>query len=152
MTTVTIEQVKVEQAKLADMIAKLEAQAKRTITMPAAEIKLNEGEHYAGIILGKDGAASYHLILLPGQSDDINWANAKDWAAEAGGELPTRREQALLYANLKEQFEERYYWSSEAHASDSVFAWCQHFSYGSQDCYDVLIKLRARAVRRLEIL
>lgn len=35
---------------------------------------LNEGEHYAGLILGKDGEADYHLILLPGEANDINAA------------------------------------------------------------------------------
>jgi hypothetical protein len=75
-------------------------------------IELQPGERYAGMILGKDGDPSYHLVLLPGQQDDITWEKAMEWAAKQGGEyvsnLPTRREQSLLFANLKEEFEDRY--------------------------------------------
>ena len=75
-----------------------------------------------------------------------------EWASKQGGEsiasLPTRREQALLYANLKEQFEERAYWSCEA---ESGWAWSQYFLSGSQIDRLKRNELRARAVRRLII-
>jgi len=149
---VTLEEIKAEQAKVAEMIAKFEAQALPcTLEISAASIRLAPGEEYAGVILGKDGAPNHHLILLPGDQDDINWADAKKWAAEIGGELPSRREQALLFANVKEQFEDRYYWSGEQHASDSACAWCQYFDNGTQGYDTKSTKLRARAVRRLEI-
>ena len=94
-------------------------------------------------------------MLLPGQADDITWEKAMEWASKQGGDsvasLPTRREQALLYANLKEEFEERAYWSCEAHESESGWAWYQTFSYGSQGISNRLNELRARAVRRLVI-
>ena len=83
---------------------------------------LKPEEHYAGIILGKDGEPDHHLILLAGEAESVNWAQAKDFAAKAGGELPTRREQSLLFANLKEQFQPRWYWSGEQHASYSACA------------------------------
>ena len=54
------------------------------------------GEHYAGVILGKDGTPNYHLILLPGDENEITWEKAEEWATSINGELPTRREQALL--------------------------------------------------------
>lgn len=112
---------------------------------------LNEGEYYSGIILGKDGEADYHLIMLPSEAVDINWQDANTWAAEQGGELPTRREQSLLFANLKEQFQPRWHWSCEGHESRAYFAWSQYFvdgsqHYGSKDDEDC-----ARAVRRVEI-
>ena len=44
---------------------------------------LKEGEHYAGVILGKGGEADHHLILLPGDLGDISWPGALDWAARA---------------------------------------------------------------------
>ncbi len=113
---------------------------------------LKPGEHYAGIIMGKDGEPSHHLILLPDAANKVNWTNAKEWAAKSGGDLPTRREQSLLFANLKEQFEEAYYWSSEQRAATSDYAWCQDFNNGYLDYYNKLCELRARAVRRLEIL
>jgi len=152
MTTITLESVKAEQKKLADMIAALEARAKQTIAFPATEIKLNDGERYAGAILGENGVPAYHLILLPGEAESITWAKAKDWAAKAGGELPTRREQSLLYANLKAEFQAAWYWSSEQRASGSGYAWMQGFAYGYQDYYHKDSEYRARAVRRLKIL
>ena len=112
---------------------------------------LKDGEEYAGILLGKNGAPDYHLILLPGQANDVTWQKAKEFSAKAGGELPTPREQALLFANLKEQFEKRYYWSNEQHASNSESAWVQDFYDGYQDCSLKDDTYRARAVRRLEI-
>ncbi len=112
---------------------------------------LNEGEHYAGVILGKDGAPSHHLILLPGEAGDVNWQQAKEWAAKTGGELPTRREQSLLYANLQEQFKAEWYWSGEQHAAYADSAWIQSFGYGGQNSHHKGVSTRARAVRRLVI-
>jgi hypothetical protein len=59
----------------------------KTITLP----NLEQGEIYAGIILTSDGAPSHHLILLPGDNGDDNWADQTEWAKSIGGELPTRR-------------------------------------------------------------
>jgi hypothetical protein len=112
---------------------------------------LKPGELYAGLILGQDGQPDHHLVLLPGTAEGVTWAAAKDFAAKAGGELPTRREQALLYANLKHEFKSAAYWSGEQHAAIGVCAWIQFFDYGSQDDYFKSASLRARAVRRLII-
>jgi len=113
---------------------------------------LKAGETYAGILLGENGAPDHHLILLSGEASDITWPKAIDWAAKTGGELPTRREQSLLFANAKASFQPRYYWSSEQHASDSDFAWYQDFIYGYQFFIRKSYEGRARAVRRLVIL
>ena len=112
---------------------------------------LKKGELYAGLILGKNGAPDHHLVLLPGQANDVDWKAARAWATKAGGELPTRREQSLLFANLKEEFEERWYWSAELFAPVSGYAWFQYFYDGNQGNYDLYGKLRARAVRRLSV-
>ena len=156
MTTITLESIKAEHAKLADLIAAFEKQQEPSaLYFPEATINLAPGEHYAGITTGKDGEPSYHLVLLPGQADDITWEKAMEWASKQGGDsvtsLPTRREQALLYANLKEEFEERAYWSCEAHESESGWAWCQNFYDGNQGLSTRSHELRARAVRRLPI-
>ena len=119
----------------------------QTITTP----ELAEGEFYAGILLGKDGEPDHHVILLPGQANDVTFKQAQQFAADIGGDLPTRREQSLLFANLKEQFEERWYWSGTQHASDSGYAWGQNFISGYQNDYHNHGELRARAVRRLAI-
>ncbi len=112
---------------------------------------LSAGEVYAGVILGKDGAPDHHLILLPGSAEDVPWEKAKEWAASVGGELPTRREQALLFANVREEFESAWYWSSEQDAGYSGYAWSQGFSDGYQHYDRKSNELRARAVRRLAI-
>ena len=129
----TLAEIKTRQTELATMIAALEAKAPRTLHFPENSLQLAEGEHYAGIIIGKDGEASHHLILLPGEAENIPFADADTWATLQGGALPTRREQALLYANLKEQFAQAWYWSGERHASGSDYAWDQSFNDGHQN-------------------
>lgn len=111
---------------------------------------LKKDEHYAGTLLGKDGAPDQHIILLPGQANDVTFQQAQAFAAKAGGELPTRREQSLLFANLKEEFEWRWYWSGEKH-TDTRFAWNQDFVNGSQHDHYTISRLSARAVRRIVI-
>ncbi len=115
------------------------------------EQNLKPGEQYAGIILGQDGEPDHHLILLPGQATNVKWDAAREFAQNAGGELPTRREQALLFANLKGEFEPRWYWSGEQHAARSDFAWLQYFLNGYQYSTHKSYEGRARAVRRLII-
>ena len=148
MTTITLDEIKAEQTKLAKLIAAFETQARESIHFPEQLIELAPGEHYAGIIVGKDGEASYHLILLTGEGADLDWNAAKAWAKGIGGDLPTRREQALLYANLKEHFQGVYYWSGEQ-PENKAYAWYQHFNDGYQ--LSTNYKLQARAVRRLII-
>lgn len=115
-----------------------------TLTIPT----LAEGEKYAGLVL-EDGVW-HHLILLPAaEPKACGWKKAMEWAKENGGDLPTRREQAVLYGNLPEEFEKDWYWSSTPPA-DAGYAWCQDFYSGSQNYYSTS-KLRARAVRRVTI-
>lgn len=112
---------------------------------------LRPGERYAGLILGKCGEPGYHLILLDGEAEDVSWDDAKVWATTIGGELPTRREQSLLYANLKEEFQSAWYWSGEQYEGYSSLAWSQYFGYGSQVNYRKYGEFRARAVRRFPL-
>ena len=154
MTTITLESIKAEHAKLADQIAAFEKQQQPTaLFFPEVTIDLAPNEHYAGIIVGKDGEPSYHLVLVPDQADDVTWNKAMEWVGKQGGEyvvnLPTRSEQSMLYANLKEQFDERAYWSCETHESESGWAWCQTFYDGHQHDFHKYHELSARAVRRL---
>jgi hypothetical protein len=120
-------------------------------TIPAAIGAAFEGGLYAGISRGVDGQPDTHLVLLPGSAEDVTWDQAKEFAAAAGGELPTRNEQALLFANLKDQFEEDWYWSGTQHASSPSYAWYQTFGNGYQDLSLKSYEGRARAVRRLPI-
>ena len=118
-------------------------------TIPAAIGAAFAGGIYAGIMRGIDGARDEHLVLLPGAAEDVTWEAAGEWANAEGGDLPTRREQRLLFVNLKDQFEEDWYWSSEQAGPSG--AWGQHFDYGGQNGGNRSYEGRARAVRRLEI-
>ena len=151
MSNVTIDAVIAKQAELAQMIEMLQNAASFSYGIPGATINLGPGERYAGLVLSADGEPAHHLVLLPGEAEDVTWGQAKEWAAKQGGELPTRQEQALLYANLKAQFQPKYYWSCQAHHNESAWAWYQDFSYGYQTDGLQYYELRARAVRRLPI-
>jgi hypothetical protein len=119
-----------------------------TVTPPL----LNDGEIYVGAIISADGSKNHHIILLPGESDDVEWKDAMEWAASIGGELPDRCESALLFATMKDEFKPEWYWLREQHATYSIRAWCQDFSSGGHGNYYNRVELRSRAVRRLEIL
>lgn len=117
---------------------------KRLIAVPETA----EGEVYVGMIGDPQGNA-YHLILLPGDDGERNWKDSKEWAASIGGDLPSRVEQAMLWANCRGEFKRDWYWSNEAEGSG--WAWFQRFDYGGQDPYVQYSRFRARAVRRLSI-
>jgi hypothetical protein len=117
--------------------------------------ELKDGEIYAGAIINPDGTGN-HIVLLDGELADSEWDDAMAWAKKQGGDLPNRVEQAILFANLKDDFEERAYWSSEQHASYSDYAWSQRFSQrfygGTQDYWTKASPLQARAVRRILVI
>jgi hypothetical protein len=115
-----------------------------------------QGGTYAGVVRGDDGQPDYYLIL---HDDDTSlpWEKAVAWAKErksgahADFSLPKRKEQAILFGNLKNLFQETYYWSGEQYASASDYAWSQYFGNGTQTGDPKDDELRARAVRRLPI-
>lgn len=148
---IDIYEIKTALTKVADMIAAFEAQSNACkITFDAVSVTLNPGEEYAGIVLGKDGEQSHHLVLLPGEFTG-NWNAAMEWAAQVGGELPTRREQSLLFANLKEKFDPVWHWSCEQYAGDSDYAWIQVFNDGGQYGNGKDYEGRARAIKRIPV-
>jgi hypothetical protein len=153
---ITLQSIKQKQDEIVNMISVFETYKEQKLHYPAISIELEAGEKNAGIVLGKDGNPDYFLILLPDDKDDINWQDANTWAKKQGGEkeasLPTRREQSILFGNLKEDFEDRAYWSSEQHASRSDYAWYQTFNLGYQYCSYKSTTMRARAVRRILII
>lgn len=120
--------------------------AAATITLPV----LKKGEIHAGIAL-KDGKPSHHLILIPGEKIGVTFDAAGAWAKKQGGDLPTRQEQSLLFANARAHFQAAWYWSGEQHASDSASAWSQTFTNGYQTSWPKDYKYRAVAVRRVPI-
>jgi hypothetical protein len=112
-------------------------------------VKLNEGEHFAGVVLGNGEGPDYYLVLLPHELHDATWADALEWAASFEGTLPNRRELSLLKANLAEKFEPVQYWSSEKNEHRKREVWIQHFRNGNQTSYGQCFRGSARAVRRV---
>lgn len=118
-----------------------------TITLP---FPLAGGEVYAGISRDHDTGEWHHLVLLPDTLDrGFAWQEAIGWARSVGGELPTRDESALLYANVRDQIDQDHYWTSTPHASEPSWAWLQNFDDGGQYNDHKDYHNRARAVRRV---
>jgi len=151
---VTLELIEAKQTELGELIQRFKTQAPAaaptTYTVPAVTIELRPGERYAGLLLDDSGAPLHHVVLLPGDEEDVTWEGAKAWAASIGGELPMRREQSLLFADLKGEFQGVWYWSAEVHATNGSDAWGQAFDYGSQLLNPQGFEGRARAVRRVK--
>ena len=151
MTTVTIEQIQAKQSELASMIAQLLAAptvVPTTIQIEEETIELAPGEHYAGAVLDANGEHMHHLVLMAARPDaDVTWKDALEWAEQAGGALPTRQEQALLFANCKPHLQPRWHWSCEEHEEDASLAWICYFDDGYQDCYHKSYEGSAVAVR-----
>ncbi len=121
-----------------------------TLHLPATTLELRPGERYAGAVLDADGNVLHHIALLPDRPEgDVNWQAAKAWAASVGGELPSRQEQALLFANCKPHLPRRWCWASEEHAEDASSAWLCYFGNGSQLTNHESWECSAVAVRRL---
>ena len=103
---------------------------------------------YAGLTLHEN--APYQLILLPGDVEKT-WEDAKAWAAEQGGVLPSRVDALVLFQNLRDKFQREAYWTDAPYVDDEGSAWYQDFGNGGQDYTRKSAKLRAVAVRRIAI-
>ncbi|PXW28221.1 Lcl C-terminal domain-containing protein [Paraburkholderia caballeronis] len=147
--TITLQAIESEHARIAALIEEFKRQPQATeIRIAAVTIPLAAGERLAGSILNDDGTLSHYVILLPDEAESVNWKDALAWAVEHGGELPTRREQSLLFSNTKDEFEAAWYWSGEQHEENSGWAWYQSFITGYQSGHGQRHEFRARAVRR----
>jgi hypothetical protein len=140
-------QTSAEQAAIAASADSAPAAASTTTISSIVASLIRPGERYAGIVLADDGSISHHLFVLPGEFKG-NWNSAVAWAKEAGGELPSRAELAVLFGNAKNAFNEDWYWCGEQHAAFADCAWCQNFDYGNQGDGTKSASLRARAFRR----
>ena len=155
MTAVTIELIQAKQTELAALIAQLQAtpaQASRNVYIEEETFDLAPGEHYAGAVLDANGQHMHHLVLMAAKpEEDLNWKAALDWAEEVGGALPTRQEQALLFANCKPHLQPRWHWSCEEHETDASCAWSCLFYYGYQVNCRKSFEGSAVAVRYIKI-
>ena len=153
MSAFTLEEIKARQAELAAMIAQLSAApaATKLLVVQETEIELKPGEHYAGQVLDENGELLHHLVLMAEQpSEALSWDAAMKWAESVGGSLPTRQEQALLFANCKPHIKPEWHWSSEVFGLNASYAWYCYFLDGTQYYGRKLNEGSARAVRRLD--
>jgi hypothetical protein len=107
-----------------------------------------EGGIFCGITTTKDGTHAA-VVLLAARTEDKTWKAAMAWAAEVGGELPTRSVAALLFANAKAQFEASWHWTSEEYSSAS--AWGCYFFGGDVISNRKSYEGCARAVRLIHL-
>ena len=148
---ITLQNIKEQQNKVAEMIAAFEVNAKLSAAFPITLNfpTLNAGEQYVGAIVSANGAKREHIILLPGEIESANWQSATEWAASIGGHLPDRCELGLLFSTMKDQFKLGWHWTYAQGAAGPDYAWVQHFEGGYQSNGHKSNEYRARAVRRI---
>lgn len=121
-----------------------------TATLPKIGAKA-AGMTYGGVITAPDGLV-YALVLLDSKpANRMNWAEAMSWAKSCDGDLPTRPEAAMLFANLKYEFTETLHWTNETSRFDASYAWGCDFYDGIQSHDHKSNEGSARAVRRFAI-
>ncbi|MDO8902936.1 DUF1566 domain-containing protein [Hydrogenophaga sp.] len=145
---ITLETIQQKQAELAALIQQLTSHTTHLI-FPKFEVELRHGERYAGTVLSEDGQIQHHLVLMARRpATKLTWAAAMEWAESVDGSLPTRQEQALLYANCKPHLDPCWHWSCESHKEDASCAWYCYFGYGYQSYGHKSYEGSAVAVRR----
>lgn len=117
--------------------------------LPALGAPLDTGI-FAGLTTRKDGTHCA-VVLLPAQGVKLTWKKAIDWAAEQGGELPSRPVAALLFSNVKAQLKPAWHWTSEEEEDDASYAWYCYFTYGLQIITRKSYEGSAVAVRRFPL-
>ena len=148
--SVTIEAIQARQTELAAMIQAFQEQATAVtcIEIEEATIELQPGERYAGAVLDEDGDHMHHLVLMaqrPGKK--LNWQAAMDWSQSIGGSLPSRQEQALLFANVQPALSPEWHWTADEYGASS--AWGCTFSTGYISYYRKSYEGSAVAVSRV---
>ncbi len=128
MSEITLDALKAQANDLIARIAAYEADRPRVLNVAGIAIELSAGEHYAGAALNEDGSVKHHLVLLAAKpSADLDWDDAKAWAAAVRGSLPDRQEAALIYANCKAHVDAEWHWTSERHETNASCAWYCYF-------------------------
>ena len=104
---------------------------------------------FAGLTTTKAGAHCAVILLTDKPEGLLTWKKAMNWAEKLDAALPTRADSALLFANLKDQFDPHWHWTSEE--LDGSSAWHQGFGYGLQGNVHKSFEGRARAVRLIPL-
>ena len=108
-----------------------------------------EGGTFAGVITKPNGI--YHAVVrLNARCEYLNWSDAKAWAKEQGGELPTRFMFALIWSSKHLSLTPEWYWSADEF--NATYAWRCFFGYSYQSgCLQKANELTAVAVRLIEL-
>lgn len=115
--------------------------------LPALGAPLDGGA-FAGITTQPDGT-HVAVVLLPDRCEDLTHGQATAWAAEQGGQLPTRPVAALLFASVKSLLQPEWHWCQEPLGAS--YAWGCGFDYGYQDTSLKSFEGSAVAVRLIPI-
>jgi len=149
MSSVTLEHIKSEHARVGALIEQYEKQSGTTeYVIERAVIPLPPGARVAGPIFKEDGTIDYYLILHAGEGEIAPHDDAKAYAAGRGLKLPNCREGRLLQAAFPEECTKGSIWLEEDYEGDPAYAWFQYFCYGTQDYYRKSAALRAVVVSR----
>ena len=100
-----------------------------------------DGGTFAGITTQPDGTHCA-VVLLPDRGENLNHSQATAWAAERGGQLPTRPIAAMLFANVKPLLKPAWHWCQETEGAS--YAWYCDFDDGNQ--HDTLKSFEGSAV------
>ena len=115
--------------------------------LPAVGTDL-EGGTFDGLTTTKEGTHCA-VVLLPGTAEELTWEAAKAWAAEQGGELPTRTVASLLFANVQPALSPEWHWTADEY--DAFGAWYFH-SDGHTNAYRKSALGGALSVRLIPII
>ena len=115
--------------------------------LPALNTPLDGGT-FAGVITKPDGT-HHAVVLLPAKGEDLTWKDAKAWAKEQGGELPSRPIAAMLFANVQSALTPEWHWTADE--LNASYAWGCFFDFGGQDDTRKDHELPAVAVRLIEL-
>jgi hypothetical protein len=108
------------------------------------------GEKRAGTVVDIRSGVVYDVMVMPGELENVTWAEAKASITAAGGDLPTPVEMLMLNGLLGRVAFQDSYWVDEkvkfdGDAEDSI----SYFSDGIFDFSDAEDRMSARGVRRV---
>jgi len=117
-------------------------------SLPALKQPL-EGGTFCGVITLPDGK-HYAVVKLDAKPEKrLTWKAAMKWAAEVGGQLPSRAIAALLFSLAQDLFEPAWHWTNEPYGSS--YAWLCTFYDGDQNYSGTSYEGCAVAVRLIPL-
>lgn len=125
------------------IVAPAETEAEAITYGPRQRMEAAESHH--------NGHANTAVLIAAGNHPAAAHCAAVEVDGHTDFYLPSRDELRLAYVNAKDAFTPEWYWTSTQYQGCRDDAWCQEFDNGRQNNGDEINELRARAVRRIEI-